>query len=214
MRIFWILLLVVTLTCPALAATQEERAAKKRAAVEEVLAKADAGDVQCMQAGGLMLLQGKLVSRDRDRGIALLERAAETGDGLAITALYDLYEKGRYGVPKDPDRADYWAEKGNIVSPRIKARNDRMIRKELQRQAGDGSAAAATMLAISDAGNPDIATLEKNALADDGAAIGVLFHLHMQKRYEPGPDVVEVMHRHGLMTRDEQAALADKAKDK
>jgi TPR repeat protein len=206
--------LMVLLVSSAHAGAKEDREAKKRAAAEDVLTKADGGDVKCMVPGGLILLEGRLLDRDQARGLALLERAAGTGDGLAMAALYEVYEKGKYGLPKDPERADYWAEKGGIVSPRIQARNERMARDELQRQAAEGSLAASTMLALDKTSGPDIAALEQNALAGDQAACGVLFDLHMRDQYQPGPEIENAWSRYGLLTKDKVNALAAEAKGK
>ncbi len=214
MRILAIICLLLVLPATSPAGKKEERQAKERAAAEELLAKAEAGDVQAQLAGGLMLVQGKILDRDQTRGLALLERAAESGDMTAIAALYELYEKGRHGVAKDPGKADYWAAKGNIPSPRIQAKNDQLARDELKRQAAEGSLAASTMLALDKASGVDIAALEKNALAGDQAACGVLFDLHMRGKYEPGPDVEKAWERYNLLSKEKVKAMAAGAQGK
>lgn len=214
MRVFVMLFLLVLLPAILVAGKKEERQAKQRAVAEELLVKAESGDAKAQLACGLMLLQGKILDTDQSKGVAMLERAAEVGDGTAIAALYETYEKGRYGLPKDPDKADYWAAKGNIPSPRIQAKNEQMVRDELKRQAGEGSLAASTMLALDKASGPDIAVLEKNALAGDKTACGVLFDLHMRDKYSPGPEIEDAWAKYDLLSKEKIKALADKAKGK
>ena len=213
MRNFVLMILLLALPSSVLAGKKEERQAKERAAVQELLARAESGDVKARFAYGLVLLQGKMVEKDQARGIAMLEQAAESGDGTAVVALYELYEKGRYGVPKNPEQADYWARKGGIVSPRIQAENEEMLRKELDRQAAEGSLAASSLRSLND-GSPDIKTLEENALAGDKTACGLLFNLHMKGKYAPGADVEAAMAEHGLLTKGKIDALAAEAKGK
>lgn len=214
MRFSVIMILLLLLPVTTLAGKKEERQAKERAAAEELLAKAEAGDVQAQFVCGSMLVQGKILDQDQDRGIALLEQAADSGDMRATIALYELYEEGRYGVAKNPDKADYWAVKGNIPSPRIQAKNDQQARDELKRQAAEGSLAASTMLALDKAAEPDIAALEKNALAGDQTACGILFDLHMKDKYEPGPDVEQAWERFNLLSKDKVKAMTAGAQGK
>jgi TPR repeat protein len=213
MRYIVLMILLLALPLSVQAGKKEERQAKERAAVQELLARAESGDVKARFAYGLMLLQGKMVEKDQARGIGMLEQAAESGDGTAIAALYDTYEKGRYGVPKNPEQADYWARKGGIVSPRIQAENEKLLREELDRQAAEGSLAASTIRAAGE-GSPDLDVLEKNALAGDKTACALLFDLHMKGKYAPGAEVEAAMAKHGLLTKEKIDALAAEAKGK
>lgn len=214
MRILAIICLLLVLPVTGLAGKKEDRLAKKLAAAEELLAQAEAGDVKAQLACGLMLVQGKILDQDQARGVTLLERAAGSGDMTAIAALYDLYENGRHGVPKDPAKADHWAAQGNISSPRIQAKNEQLARDELQRQATEGSLAASTMLALDKTSGPDIAALEKNALAGDQTACGVLFDLHMRDKYQPGPEIEAAWGRYNLLSKEKVEAMAAGAEGK
>ena len=184
---------------------KEERQARDRAAAEELLARAEGGDVKAQFAGGLMLVQGKVIEKDVPRGLALLERAGDAGDTTAMAALYDCYENGRYGVPKDTDAADRWAEKLGMLSPRQKAKQEAAVRQEIGKMAAEGNLAASSTQALMElqegsSGDREaaLARLEDNARAGDKTACAVLFDMQLKGEYAPGPEVEAAMARHGL----------------
>ena len=66
---------------------------------------ADQGNTMAALAAAQVLLDSESQS-DRDEGIALLTRAAETGRTEAIIALSKIYARGQFGYPVDEGRAE------------------------------------------------------------------------------------------------------------
>jgi TPR repeat protein len=93
------------------------RKAKEQEALQTVVAAAEAGDPRSQMIAGLVLLEGKKLPQDRERGLKFLESAAEKGDTGATSALIEIFEKGKHGVPKDSARVEALYAKMGVASP-------------------------------------------------------------------------------------------------
>src|SRR5215471_3145410 len=71
-----------------------------------------------------LLIEGKGVDKDVERGVALLKEIADEGNAAAAEALFFLYSEGEH-VPSDPERAaEHLAqavEAGSVSSARLLA---------------------------------------------------------------------------------------------
>lgn len=186
-----------------------EREQRWQAEVAALMQKAEAGDVEAQFAGGMLLLQGRRsVEKDTARGLGLLERAAESGDKRAMLALYETYAKGHHGVPVDEAKAEQWAARAGYMTPNVRAAKENEVRQEIGRMAAEGDANAIAVDALirhqGAAGaehDPQaaIATLEKQARDGDKTATALLYGMHREGRYEPGPEIKDAFARQGLL---------------
>jgi hypothetical protein len=72
---------------------------------------ASLGSGGCMLRLGYNHLAGKGVPKSVERGLDWLQRGAETGFLPAINFLAEVYERGHFGVERDPDLALEWVRK-------------------------------------------------------------------------------------------------------
>ncbi|MGE4442236.1 MAG: hypothetical protein AB7D27_12220 [Desulfomicrobium sp.] len=147
---------------------------------------------------GMLLVLGGIL--DNEQGLQILECASRNGDKIAIAALYSVHASGSHGVPKDMKRADYWAMRGGITTPRNQARRGHTPLKALRRLDAITSTVDKT-LSPCDHDNAQLNPIEHDAVAGDMAAGDILFDLYMKGRYSPCPKVKAALARRGLMTK-------------
>ena len=78
--------------------------------VAQIMEKAEQGDIYAKYDLALMYADGKRVSQNTDKAASLLLEAANRGHLRAQQYLASLYESGRWGFPKDKDKAEYWSQ--------------------------------------------------------------------------------------------------------
>ncbi len=76
-------------------------------ALKELLPVADQGDAQALYLVGSMFFEGNGVTKDKPKGAALFQFAAEAGYAEAELRLATMYQIGE-GVRKDTDNSLYW----------------------------------------------------------------------------------------------------------
>lgn len=110
------------------------------AAFERLIVEAEAGNPDAQYTIGYMYYEGQGVSRDEERAIQWIRRAADNGSREAVTALGELAGMGhkRPGVPEQPEQEP---ETGG-TAPRLTPDSDdmeRQIRDELPAELTDDS---------------------------------------------------------------------------
>jgi hypothetical protein len=147
---------------------------------------------------GMLLVLGGIL--DKEQGLQILECAARNGDKIAIAALYSMHASGSHGVPKDTERAEYWAKLGGIATPHNQAGRGYTPSKDMGRQNTVRSRADTT---LSPCGHDDaqLNTLERKAVAGDKTAGDLLFDLYIKGRYTPCPEVTAALIKRGLLTK-------------
>jgi len=83
--------------------------------VAQIMEKAEQGDIYAQYNLALMYADGKRVSQNMDQAASWLLKAANQGHLEAQHYLASLYESGRWGFPKDKDKAEYWSNLGGRV---------------------------------------------------------------------------------------------------
>jgi TPR repeat protein len=68
---------------------------------------------------GFMLLLGEGTKKDVEKGIWWMEQAVENGWEYAARVLFDIYDKGLWGVEPNPEKAAYWNLKAGDFKDRI-----------------------------------------------------------------------------------------------
>jgi hypothetical protein len=76
--------------------------------VNQIIKKAEQGDIYAQYNLALMYADGKGVSQDIDQSASWLLEAANHGHFEAQRYLASLYETGGWGFPRDNDKAEYW----------------------------------------------------------------------------------------------------------
>ena len=147
---------------------------------------------------GMLLVLGGIL--DNERGLPILECAARNGDKIAIAALYSVHASGSHGAPKDLERADYWAMRGGIATPRNQAGRGYSHLKTLEWRAALASDGDESLSACSH-DNVQLNPIEHDAAAGGKAAGDLLFDLYMKGRYTPCPKVKAALAKRGLMTQ-------------
>ncbi len=106
------------------------RKAQKQEALQAAIVRANAGDAEAQYLVGMSHLRGKGVAKDPVKGVQMLESAAGQGNKDAQMALIDVYNKGRFGVAKNPARVEELYKQLGIASPAAtKAAYDQMKTK-------------------------------------------------------------------------------------
>ena len=106
-RLIFTFLLVLSVAVVQLAAQQTKADQKP---IEEVKAKAEAGDAQSQAELGLRYEQGKGVAKDQVEAVKWFRKAAEQNDAMAQYNLGFCYTSGE-GVAKDHAEAAKWYRK-------------------------------------------------------------------------------------------------------
>ncbi|WP_116364770.1 serine/threonine-protein kinase [Parahaliea mediterranea] len=95
---------------------------QRREALGALQASADAGFYLAQTVLGNERLEGRMLGRDIDDGLALLSRAAEQGDRNALFNLARILDGGLYGQPADPGRArDFFRQAAALGHPGAKS---------------------------------------------------------------------------------------------
>lgn len=147
---------------------------------------------------GMLLVLGGIL--DNERGLPILECAARNGDKIAIAALYSVHASGSHGAPKDLERADYWAMRGGITTPRNQAGRGHSPLKTLEWQAALASEGDVSLSPCSH-DDTQLNPIEQDATAGGKAAGDLLFDLYTKGRYTPCSKVKAALAKRGLMTK-------------
>lgn len=120
-------LLIGSLVCVPLSAAKtpgekkpskaQLRKAEKEAAMQSMIAKAEAGDAEALMIVGSCHFKGKGVAKDPAKGLQYLEASSAKGWKEADAMLLDIYKNGRYGIAKDEAKAEALYTKMGIASP-------------------------------------------------------------------------------------------------
>ena len=161
------------------------------------LAKACTGTSGGQFSCGMLLVLGGIL--DKEHGLTTLEYAARNGDKTAIAALYSVYARGSNGVPKDMERAEYWAKLGGITVPCYQTGKRLDPDQNLENQEEEMITTEPTPTPC-DHNDVRLNTLERNAVAGDKTAGELLFDLYLKGRYTPCPEVKAALVKRGLLT--------------
>jgi TPR repeat protein len=69
------------------------------------------GEPVAMFNAGFMCLKGWGGEWDPNTCVSLIEKAGESGHEKSVKFLASLYEKGKYGIAPDKEKAAYWSGK-------------------------------------------------------------------------------------------------------
>ena len=78
--------------------------------VAQIIEKAEQGDIYVQYDLALMYADGKGVPQNNDHAASWLLEAANRGHLQSQQYLASLYESGKWGFPKDQDKAAYWSK--------------------------------------------------------------------------------------------------------
>ncbi len=77
-------------------------------------AAAEAGHALAQHGLGFMYMEGECVGQDGAKAAEWFTKAAEQGLVGSMTTLAMLYEQGKAGLPKDPEKAREWYRKAGF----------------------------------------------------------------------------------------------------
>jgi len=185
-----ILLLMLILILPAGTAAENIgiQQVKDQLPSAEACTGTPGGHLSC----GMLLVLGGIF--DKEQGLKTLECAARNEDKTAIAALYSAYALGRHGVPKDMERAEYWAKLGGITMPCHQTVDWHETGEDIVYQKEN-------IVEPKQCDHDDVRfnTLKRNTVAGDKAAGNILFDLYMKRRYTPCPEVKAALVKRGLL---------------
>ncbi len=81
----------------------------KSRAFTKWLELANQGDAAAMYSVGVMCLDSWGGEQDTDICIGWLEKAAKSGHARSAKVLSGIYEKGKFGITPDEEKASYWS---------------------------------------------------------------------------------------------------------
>lgn len=85
--------------------------------VAQIIEKAEQGDIYVQYDLAFMYANGKGVPQDNDQAASWILKAANRGHLQSQQHLASLYESGKWGFPKDKDKAAYWSKlRGRLPS--------------------------------------------------------------------------------------------------
>ncbi len=197
LRNILLLLLILTFPVAAFAGKNGLQQVGDQLLPAKSLAKACTGTPGGQLSCGMLLVLGGIL--DKEHGLKTLEYAARNGDKTAIAALYSVYARGSNGVPKDRERAEYWAKLGGIAVPCYQSRKRLDPGQNLENQEAEMTTPEPTPTPC-DQNDVRLNTLERNAVAGDKTAGDLLFDLYLKGRYTPCPEVKAALVKRGLLT--------------
>ena len=105
-----ILTVFISLLCYGATAADDKNAS--RPSLDDVITKAEAGNIKAQSILGFMYAKGRGVSQDYAKAVFWFQKAAEQSDAPAQYNLGVMYHKG-VGVPRNYRKAFYWYQKAD-----------------------------------------------------------------------------------------------------